>query len=144
MNVTQSAVSAAIAALEERYGVRLFDRVGRGIRLSEAGHLFLPEARAVVAQAAAAENVLDEISGLKRGTLRAVASQTIAAYWIPSILVAFRRKYQQITVELAVSNTEEAAKKPRRRSGKGRLNWGSWRQLSMIQRSRSGRWGKTI
>lgn len=113
MNVTQSAVSAAIAALEERYGVRLFDRVGRGIRLSEAGHLFLPEARAVVAQALAAENVLDEISGLKRGTLRAVASQTIAAYWIPSILVAFRRKYPQITVELAVSNTEEAAKKVR-------------------------------
>lgn len=113
MNVTQSAVSAAIAALEERYGVRLFDRVGRGIRLSEAGHLFLPEARAVVTQAAAAENILDEISGLKRGTLRAVASQTIAAYWIPSILVAFRRKYPQIKVELAVSNTEEAAKKVR-------------------------------
>lgn len=113
MNVTQSAVSAAIAALEERYSVKLFHRVGRGIQLSEAGRLFLPAARAVVAQASVAENVLNEISGLRRGTLRAVASQTIAAYWIPSILVAFRKKYPQIMVELAISNTEEAAKKVR-------------------------------
>lgn len=113
MNVTQSAVSAAIAALEERYSVKLFHRAGRGIQLSEAGRLFLPEARAVVAQAAAAENVLDEISGLRRGMLRAVASQTIAAYWIPSMLAAFRKKYPQITVELAISNTEEAARRVR-------------------------------
>lgn len=91
MNVTQSAVSAAIAALEGRYGVKLFHRVGRGIRLTEAGRLFLPEARAVIAQATAAEHVLDDISGLKRGTLKAVASQTTAAYWLPPILVAFHK-----------------------------------------------------
>ncbi|GEB03312.1 LysR family transcriptional regulator [Gluconobacter roseus NBRC 3990] len=113
MNVTQSAVSAAIAALEGRYGVKLFHRVGRGIRLTEAGRLFLPEARAVIAQATAAEHILDDISGLKRGTLKAVASQTTAAYWLPPILVAFHRKYPQITVELAISNTEEAARKVR-------------------------------
>ncbi|MEN3166245.1 LysR family transcriptional regulator [Gluconobacter sp. OJB] len=110
MNVTQSAVSAAIAALEARYGIKLFHRVGRGISLTDAGRLFLPEARAVVAQAAVAENVLRDISGLKRGTLRAVASQTIAAYWLPRILAAFRQKYPKIEVELAISNTEEAAR----------------------------------
>ncbi|MBF0877688.1 LysR family transcriptional regulator [Gluconobacter cerevisiae] len=110
MNVTQSAVSAAIAVLEARYGIKLFHRVGRGISLTDAGRLFLPEARAVVAQAAVAENVLRDISGLRRGTLRAVASQTIAAYWLPRILAAFRQKYPEIEVELAISNTEEAAR----------------------------------
>ncbi|GBR38282.1 LysR substrate-binding domain-containing protein [Gluconobacter kondonii] len=110
MNVTQSAVSAAIAALEARYGIKLFHRVGRGIALTDAGRLFLPEARAVVAQASAAENVLKDISGLRGGQLKAVASQTIAAYWLPAILVAFRKRYPDIKVELAISNTEEAAR----------------------------------
>ena len=44
--LTQSAVSAAVAQLEARFGVKLFDRIGRGIALTEAGRLFLPEARA--------------------------------------------------------------------------------------------------
>ncbi|QHC35632.1 LysR family transcriptional regulator [Komagataeibacter xylinus] len=109
LNVTQSAVSAAIAALEERHGIKLFHRIGRGIRLTEAGRLFLPEARAVLAQAAAAENMLEEFSGLKRGTLRVVASQTIAAYWLPRFLVSFRQHYPHIVVDVAISNTEEAA-----------------------------------
>ena len=51
LNLTQSATSAAIAALEERHNVRLFDRVGRGIMLTDLGRSFLPEARAVVAGA---------------------------------------------------------------------------------------------
>ncbi|GCE88715.1 LysR family transcriptional regulator [Komagataeibacter diospyri] len=113
LNVTQSAVSAAIATLEERHGVKLFHRVGRSIRLTEAGRLFLPEARAVLARASAAEAVLEEFSGLKRGTLRVVASQTIAAYWLPVTLVAFRRKYPHVAVELAITNTEEAATRVR-------------------------------
>src|SRR3546814_10149610 len=50
LNLTQSAVSAAIATLEDRHGAHLFDRVGRGIALTEAGRAFLPEARAVLAR----------------------------------------------------------------------------------------------
>ncbi|GCD65773.1 LysR family transcriptional regulator [Acetobacter pasteurianus NBRC 3279] len=109
LHVTQSAVSAAIATLEEQHAVKLFHRVGRGICLTEAGRLFLPEARAVLAQAEAAENMLEAFSGLKQGTLRVVASQTIAAYWLPALLVKFCQKYPQIVMDIAISNTEEAA-----------------------------------
>ena len=109
LNVTQSAASAAIAALEERHGIKLFHRVGRGITLTEAGRLFLAEARSVLARAGAAETVLDELSGLKRGTLRVVASQTIAAYWLPPILTTFRERHPALGVELAIGNTEQAA-----------------------------------
>ncbi|MCK9912518.1 LysR family transcriptional regulator, partial [Microbacteriaceae bacterium K1510] len=49
INITQSAASAAIAALEGRYGVKLFDRIGRRIALTKAGETFLGEARAVLA-----------------------------------------------------------------------------------------------
>ena len=109
LNVTQSAASAAIAALEERHAVKLFHRIGRGIALTEAGRLFLPEARAVLARAGTAQAVLDELGSLKRGTLRVVASQTIAAYWLPTILAAFRERYPALGIELAIGNTEQAA-----------------------------------
>jgi DNA-binding transcriptional LysR family regulator len=113
LNVTQSAASAAIAALEERHAIKLFHRVGRGITLTEAGRLFLAEARGVLARAGAAETVLDELGGLKRGTLRVVASQTIAAYWLPPILAKFRALYPTLGVELAIGNTEQAAARVR-------------------------------
>ena len=87
LNLTQSAVSAAIAALEARHGAKLFHRVGRGIELTEAGALFLVEARAVLTRATAAELVLAELGDLKRGTLAVQAIPTIASYWLPRHLV---------------------------------------------------------
>ena len=110
LRLTQSAVSASIAALESRYSVALFDRVGRRIELNAAGRLFLGEARTVLARADAAELALSEMSGLKRGTLNVHASQTIASYWLSPRLVAFRRAYPQIEVKLAVGNTAQTAK----------------------------------
>ena len=55
LNLAQSAASSAIAALETRHNIKLFHRVGRGIALTEAGALFLTEAKAVLARADAAE-----------------------------------------------------------------------------------------
>ena len=109
LNIAQSAASASIAALEGRHGAKLFHRVGRGIELTEAGALFLTEAQAVLARAAAAELVLSELGGLKRGTLLVQASQTIASYWLPRHLVAFRRTYPGVDIRLAVGNTAQVA-----------------------------------
>ena len=109
LHVAQSAVSASVAALEGRHGTKLFHRVGRGIALTEAGTLFLVEARAVLARAAAAELVLSELGGLKRGTLAVQASQTIASYWLPRYLVAFRRAHPGISIVLTVGNTAQVA-----------------------------------
>jgi len=113
VNVTQSAASAAIAALETRHGVRLFDRVGRGIVLTDTGRLFLDEAKGVLARAGAAEQALDDMAGMRRGVLRLVASQTTAAYWLPPILAAFRARYPQVAIDLAIANTEIAAARVR-------------------------------
>lgn len=109
LRIAQSAASASVAALEGRHGAKLFHRVGRGIELTEAGTLFLVEARAVLARAAAAELVLSELGGLKRGTLAVQASQTIAGYWLPRHLVAFRRAHPGIDLRLAVGNTTQVA-----------------------------------
>ena len=107
LNVAQSAVSHAIATLEAQHAARLFDRVGRNIVLTEAGRIFLDEARAVLARADAAELMLNELGGLKRGTLTVQASQTIASYWLPRHLAAFRRAHPQIGVRLGIGNSAQ-------------------------------------
>ena len=106
LNLTQSAVSSAIATLETRCATRLFDRIGRRIVLTEAGRLFLTEARAVLARAAAAEAVLSDLSGLVRGSLALMASQTVANYWLPPLIQRFRREHPGIAVSLAIGNSE--------------------------------------
>ena len=88
LNMTQSATSAAITALESRYATRLFDRIGRRIALTEAGRLFLVEARAVLARAAAAERVLADLTDLKRGSL----SMALAALGLEASIARLRAK----------------------------------------------------
>ena len=109
LNLTQSATSAAIAALEERYGIKLFDRVGRGIVLTHTGRTFLAEARAVLARARGAEQVLRDIAGLAVGKLVIAASQTVANYWLPSRLQAFQSAHSGIDVSVRIANTERVA-----------------------------------
>jgi DNA-binding transcriptional LysR family regulator len=109
LNLTQSATSAAIAALEGRYGVKLFDRVGRGIVLTHTGRAFLAEARAVLSRARGAEQVLRDLAGLKTGKLVLAASQTVANYWLPSRLQGFQAAYPGIEVDVRIANTERAA-----------------------------------
>src|SRR5260370_2278807 len=108
-NLTQSAVSAAIAALEARHGAKLFHRVGRGVERPRAGALFLVEARAVLARVEAAGLVLSELGDLKRGTLAVHASQTIASYWLPSHSGAFHHKQPGIDIRLTIGNTAQGA-----------------------------------
>lgn len=109
LNLTQSATSAAIAALEGRYGVKLFDRVGRGIVLTHTGRAFLTEARAVLSRARGAEQVLRDLAGLKIGKLVLAASQTVANYWLPSRLQSFQAAYPGIEVDVRIANTERVA-----------------------------------
>ncbi len=109
LNLTQSATSAAVAALEARYATKLFDRVGRRIALTDAGRAFLVEAKAVLARSAAAELVLADLAGLKRGALHLAASQTVGNYWLPKHIQAFRAAYPGLTIELTMGNTETVA-----------------------------------
>ena len=110
LNLTPSAVSASIRVLEERYGTPLFDRVGRGIEISEAGRIFLPEAQAALASARSTEMTLVELGSGKRGTLTMQASQTISSYWLPPFLVKFHQAYPMVDICLNVGNTQTVAR----------------------------------
>jgi DNA-binding transcriptional LysR family regulator len=108
LHLTQPAVSAAIAALETRNGIRLFDRVGRGLELNAAGRAFLPEARAVLARAEEARRVFDDLNGLLRGEVRIAASQTVATYWLPIRMARFAAQYPGVEMPLAAGNSAQA------------------------------------
>ena len=109
LRLTQSATSAAVAALESRYDTKLFDRVGRRIELTEAGRLFLAEARAVLARAQAAEALLTDLAGLKRGALSLAASQTVGNYWLPPVMQRYRERHPGVALSLRIGNTEQVA-----------------------------------
>ena len=109
LNLAQSAASHAIASLEDRHRTKLFNRIGRHIELTDAGQAFLKEARAVLATVEAAELTLIEFSNLKRGVLSVQASQTIANYWLPRHLAAFRSAYPQIEIRANIGNTAQVA-----------------------------------
>ena len=110
LNLTQQAVSAAVVSLENAYSTPLFHRVGRRIELTKAGRVFLEEARSVLARAEAAELALSELGGLKRGSLAVQASQTIASYWLPRRLVAFRQAHPGFVLRVGIGNTARAVR----------------------------------
>ncbi|WP_420383737.1 LysR substrate-binding domain-containing protein [Novosphingobium sp.] len=110
VHITQSAVSGAIAALEAAHDVHLFHRVGRRIELTDAGRMFLGEARGIMARVESARAALSDWAGLRRGRLVIAASQTIAAYWLPERLARFRRRYPDIDLDLAIANTGGTAR----------------------------------
>src|ERR1700744_2061933 len=109
LSLTQSATSAAIAALESRYATKLFNRIGRRIELTDAGRVFLVEAPAVLPRAAAAETVLSVFAGLTRGSLSLAASQTAGNYWLPPLIHRYQSLHPGIQLGLRIGHTETAA-----------------------------------
>jgi DNA-binding transcriptional LysR family regulator len=107
LRISQSAASAAIATLEERYRAKLFNRVGRGIELTETGRLFLREARAVLDRASMARSVLQDLAGFASGTVAIAASQTIATYWLPRRLADFHSANPGVRLNVMIRNTRE-------------------------------------
>jgi DNA-binding transcriptional LysR family regulator len=107
LGMSQSAASAAVATLEASYQTKLFDRVGRGIELTETGRKFVREARAVLDRASMARSVLQDLAGLPAGPVAIAASQTIATYWLPRQLAAFHAANPQVRLNVVIRNTQE-------------------------------------
>jgi DNA-binding transcriptional LysR family regulator len=107
LGITQSAASAAIAALESRYHSRLFNRIGRGIELTETGRQFLQEARAVLDRVSVARSVLEDLAKSPTGAILIAASHTIASYWLPRRLAAFHAAHPGVRLDVVIRNTRE-------------------------------------
>ena len=94
-HVAQPSLSQQILKLEDELGVRLFDRLGRSVRLTEVGKIFLPRARAVLRELEAARGDVVERKDSIAGPVTVGAIPTVAPYLLPSILTAFSKKFPQ-------------------------------------------------
>ncbi len=100
LHISQPPLSQQIKALEEELGVPLFARTQRKVELTQAGHLFLEEARLTLQQAERAQRVALEAHQGIRGRLR-VGFVTSASYSIlPVVIRRFRNDHPHITLEL--------------------------------------------
>src|ERR1700748_1020429 len=91
--IAQPSLSQQVLKLEEDLGAKLFDRLGRSVRLTEAGRVFIPHARAILEQMDVARlSVADKNADLC-GNVSVGVIPTIAPYLIPGYTAAFAKKY---------------------------------------------------
>jgi len=103
--LTQPAVSMQIKQLETEAGMPLFERSGKQVQLTEAGVELLHHARLIHQQLEEAQQVMEEMRGLKRGSLHLTMAST-ANYFAPRLLAAFCNRYPEIQVSLQVANRD--------------------------------------
>jgi LysR family transcriptional regulator, hydrogen peroxide-inducible genes activator len=94
-HVAQPSLSQQILKLEDELGARLFDRLGRSVRLTDLGKAFLPRARAVLRELEAAKGDVVERKDSITGSLSVGVIPTIAPYFLPEQLTAFTRQFPQ-------------------------------------------------
>lgn len=109
--LTQPAVSKRIAALEGELGVRLFDRIGRRIDLTEAGRALLPKAAQLLDQAADLRRTVDNLSSEVSGVLSMATSHHIGLHRLPPVLGEFIGRYPQVQLDLRFMDSEQACRR---------------------------------
>ncbi len=109
MHISQPAISQIIKELEGEYRVKLLERIGKKLYLTDEGELLSNYARRILNLYGEFEEKVEDGKKLKRGKLRIGASTTIGIYIMPQLIKAFKEKYPFIDVNISVENTEHIA-----------------------------------
>lgn len=109
LHVTQPAVSMQIRQLEEVVGMALYEQAGRKIRLTDAGLDFEAYAIGAVAQLKQLDDAMAQRRGLKKGRVT-LAIVSTAKYFVPMLLVKFRKRFPDIEISLQIHNRENIMK----------------------------------
>lgn len=111
LNVAASAINRQVLWLEDALGLQLFDRVGRRLRLSQAGELLLAHIRRTYSDFEGTVAELDALKGLRRGTVTIASVESVAEQLLPAVISSFRKSYPGIHVSVSISSSKEAARK---------------------------------
>ncbi|ROR66927.1 LysR family transcriptional regulator [Agrococcus jenensis] len=98
--LAQPSLSRQIAALEDEAGTPLLHRAPAGVTLTPAGEVLLPIARRMLADASAAREQLDELAGLRRGSVRLGAPPTLCVSLVADVLAAYRAAHPDIELHI--------------------------------------------
>jgi len=105
LHLSQPALSQHVKELEAEFAVRLFDRLGRSVALTEAGRLLEEHAVRVFATLAGVREAIGELAGLKRGSLLVGASTTPGIYVLPRVIATYRTRYPGVELSLTIGNS---------------------------------------
>ena len=109
MHISQPAISRQLKEFESRLGVALFERMPRGMRLTEAGELLRDYATRLFEIAHTAQAAVRELAEATHGHLAIGASNTIGTYILPRLLAMFRVRHPDIQISMFVGNTEQVS-----------------------------------
>ena len=107
LHLSQPAVSHQMKGLSLAIGTPLFDDTTRRTRLTAAGELLHEHAQRILAEFRATGLAIDELQGLRRGSLRVFGDTTVGIYVLPDVLGAFKEAYPDIDVRLDVGNRDQ-------------------------------------
>ncbi|SDD43573.1 LysR family transcriptional regulator [Paraburkholderia lycopersici] len=107
LHLSQPAVSGQLRLLQEEFGEPLYQRDGRGVRLTPAGEQLAGYARRLRDTWRDALAYRDALRGLERGTLRIGATTTPASYRLPYLVAQFHERYPQVKLETSSGNTTD-------------------------------------
>ena len=108
LNLSQSAVSHSMKALETDVGCRLFDRVGKKVLLTQAGEALLHHTEKILQEMAAARAGLEQLGKWGVGRLRIGASPTACQYILPAVLREFKESFPKCRIAIEPGDTLEA------------------------------------
>lgn len=110
--ITQSTLSQQIKQLEEELGMLLFDRIGKHVRITEAGHVFLPHAHKILNNVQKSKQAIIELNNATTGELHLGVSYAFTSLLLPA-LAPFSTKYPGIKIMITYGSPEELEKKLR-------------------------------
>jgi DNA-binding transcriptional LysR family regulator len=105
LHISQPAVSMQLRQLEDSIGMPLYEQIGRKIRLTDAGQELEHYAMAAAAQLKQLEDAMAARRGIRKGRVE-LAMVSTAKYFVPMLLVMFRKKFPDIEVTLQIHNRE--------------------------------------
>lgn len=105
--LTQPSVTARIQALERDLGERLFERSGRGVRLTEVGACFLPHAERVLQALNTGRDAIDSLRNLQSGSLVIASATTVSTFILPNLLKVFRSRFPRVEVSVKTGRSEQ-------------------------------------
>ena len=108
LGYTQPAISQMVRRLEQRTGTVLVERVGRNVRLTEAGQVLARHAVAVLAALDAAEEEVAAIAGLRTGRVRLMAFPSASATLVPRALALVKQRFPDVTVSFTEAEPPES------------------------------------
>ena len=107
LGLTQPSVTARIQALERDLRESLFERNGRGVRLTEVGEAFLPHVQRVLKALHDGKDAVQSLRKLELGTLRLGAAPTISTYVLPALLKEFSSRYPGLDVSVRTDYSQQ-------------------------------------